>query len=176
MDNFLPAKSVVAAAGAWSSQLEGLPPSLRTAVRPRKGQTLVLQMVPTAPLIRHNFIGPVYLVPRPDGRLVIGTTVEREAGFDMQPTVAGVFHMLRKARQMIPAIDQLPLLETIAGLRPTGPERLPLLGSTGIHGLFAAMGGHSYGILLAPAVAQAIAALMRTGQTPKTIAPFVPEY
>ncbi len=173
-DVMLPASTVIVAAGAWASQLQGLPLLLRNAVHPRKGQTLVLQMDTAAPLVRHNLIGPVYMVPRPDGRLIIGTTVEREAGFDTQATAGGVFHMLRKARQLVPAVDDLPLVEVGAGLRPTGPERLPLLGFTNVNGLLVAMGGHSYGILLAPAVGQAIAQAVLTGQVAPIIAPFVP--
>lgn len=170
----IPANVIIVAAGAWSSQLEGLPLLLRDTVHPRKGQTLVLQMDAVRPLVRHNFIGPVYLVPRPDGRLIVGTTVEREAGFNTQPTAGGVYHMLRKARQMIPGVDDLPLLEISAGLRPTGPERLPLLGPTHIGGLFAAMGGHSFGILLAPAVAQALAHVVLTNEVPDLISAFEP--
>lgn len=171
----IPANTVIVAAGAWSSQLEGLPLLLRDMVHPRKGQMLVLQMDTVSPLVRHNFIGPVYLVPRPDGRLIIGTTVERDAGFNTQPTAGGVFHMLRKARQMVPGVDDLPLKEFSAGLRPTALERLPLLGPTNVNGLLAAMGGHSYGILLAPAVGQAIAHVVLTGEVPDLIAAFVPK-
>ncbi|GAB4451342.1 MAG: glycine oxidase ThiO [Anaerolineae bacterium] len=169
-----PANTVVVAAGAWSSRLEGLPLLLRNTVQPRKGQTLVLQMDAAAPLVRHNLIGPVYMVPRPDGRLVVGTTVEREAGFNTQPTAGGVFQILRKARQIVPAVDDLPLVEISAGLRPTGPERLPLLGPTQVEGLLAAMGGHSYGILLAPVVGQSLAQVALTGRVPEIILPFLP--
>lgn len=170
----VPGRTVILAAGAWSGQIEGLPPSLQATVRPRKGQTLTLQMAANKPLLSRPVIGPVYLVPRADGRLVVGTTVEREAGFDTAPTAGGVFHILRKAGQILPDIKNLPLVEIGAGLRPTGPNRLPVLGPTGVEGLIAATGGHSYGILLSPVVAQAISRLVCTGQTPEAIKPFAP--
>lgn len=173
-DEVLPAETVIVAAGAWSGHIPGLPQQLRDLVRPRKGQSLILQMAPAAPLLKQPVLGPVYLVPRPDGRLIIGATVEREAGFDTRSTAGGVYHMLRKAQAMVPAIGDLPLVEMSAGLRPTGPDRLPVLGSTSIDGLLLATGGHAYGILLAPVVAQAISRLAMTGETSPLIRPFVP--
>jgi glycine oxidase len=105
----------------------------------------------------------------------VGTTVEEEAGFDLQPTVAGVLDILNKAQEIVPGIKELPLLNMEAGLRPTSPERLPVLGPTEINGLIMASGGHSYGILLAPVVAQTITYLVLTGQlqVPLTFADFV---
>ncbi|MCB0209990.1 MAG: glycine oxidase ThiO [Anaerolineae bacterium] len=173
-DEIFTAETVIVAAGAWSGRLAGLPPTLRDVVRPRKGQTLILQMDAAAPLIKQPILGPVYLVPRPDGRLIVGTTVEREAGFDTQPTVGGVFHMLRKAQEMVPTIETLPIIELGAGLRPTGAGRLPVLGPTGVEGLIIATGGHSYGILLSPAVAEAVCDLALTGAVAPIIQPFAP--
>lgn len=170
-----PAETVIIAAGAWSGQLPGLPQPLRAVVRPRKGQMVILQMPPDAPLIKQPILGPVYLVPRPDGRLIVGATVEREAGFDARPTVGGVFHILRKALEMVPKIEDLPIIELGAGLRPTGPDRLPVLGPTGVEGLLIATGGHSYGILLSPAVAHAVCQLALTGHTLELVRPFVPK-
>lgn len=173
VNEILPADKVILAAGAWSGQIGGLPDSLRPLIQPFKGQTLTLQMG-SLPLIRQPVIGPVYLVPRPDGALLVGTTVEEGAGFDIQPTVRGVLDMLDKARQIVPGIQALPLIKMEAGLRPTGPGRLPVLGPTMIEGLIMASGGHSYGILLSPIVAQAITGLVLTGQTPELIQAFTP--
>jgi glycine oxidase len=166
--------TVIVAAGAWSGKIPGLPAKVTASVQPRKGQTIILQMSSAAPLIKHPMLGPVYLVPRTDHRLIVGTTVEREAGFDTQPTVGGALKILNKATDMVPAIESLPILEFAAGLRPTGLDRLPVLGITPIKGLIAATGGHSYGILLTPVVAQAISNLVVTGHTPDIIKPFVP--
>jgi glycine oxidase len=167
-------KTVILAAGAWTGRLEGLPEPLRQAAVPRKGQTLMLQMSGTSLTIDHTVIGPVYFVPRSDGRLVVGTTVERDAGFDHDVTVSGVFHILKKASRVVPDVGQLPVLEMSAGLRPTGPERQPVIGPTNIPGLIIATGGHSYGILLAPAVAQAVAELVQRNHISPLIAPFLP--
>lgn len=166
------AQTVIIAAGAWSGQLPGMPAALRQVVRPRKGQSIILQMPPDEPLLKQPVLGPVYLVPRPDGRLIVGTTVEREAGFDTQSTAGGIYHMLRKAREMVPRIDELPILELGAGLRPTASGRLPVLGPTGVEGLVIATGGHSYGILLSPAVAHAVSHWVLTGELLPVIAPF----
>jgi glycine oxidase len=166
--------TVIITTGAWTSQLVGIPEPLQQAAGPRKGQTVILQMSSDDPLIDRTVIGPVYLVPRRDGRLIVGTTVEREAGFNTSSTVEGVYHILRKARHMVPDLEQLPLLEMGAGLRPTGPDRLPVLGPTEIQGLTLATGGHSHGILLAPIVARAIARGVTTGQPEPGIAPFLP--
>lgn len=168
------AKTVILAAGAWSGQLPGIPPSLREIVRPRKGQGVILQMSPDAPLIKQPILGPVYLVPRPDGRLIVGTTVEREAGFDTQPTAGGVYHILRKAQDMVPKIEDLPIVELGAGLRPTGSGRLPVIGPTEVEGLIIATGGHSYGILLSPSVAHTVSHLALTHEVLAIIKPFLP--
>jgi glycine oxidase len=170
----IPAETVILAAGAWSGQIGGLPNRLPRLVEPLKGQTITLQMPRQAPLIRQPLIGPVYLVPRRDGRLILGTTVEEEAGFDIQPTVGGVLDILGKAQAIVPRISALPVVEMGAGLRPTGPERLPVLGPAGLQGFIIATGGHSYGLLLSPIVAQAISQLALTGQVPDLIKPFAP--
>lgn len=169
------AETVIVAAGAWSGLVGGLPANLSALVQPLKGQTLTLQMSPDNPLLAQPVIGPVYLVPRPDGRLIIGTTVEEDAGFDIAPTGGGVYFILKKAQQIIPAIKELPLVEMSAGLRPTAFNRLPLLGPTKIDGLLIASGGHSYGILLSPIAAQAISRLVLSGQTAELIKPFGPD-
>lgn len=168
------AETVIVAAGAWSGRVGGLPPDLSALVQPLKGQTLTLQMAPNRPLLAQPVIGPVYLVPRPDGRLIVGTTVEEEAGFDITPTAAGLYFILKKAQQIVPAIKELPLVEMSAGLRPTAANRLPLLGATPTAGLLLATGGHSYGILLSPVVAQTISQLVLSGQTAELIKPFGP--
>ncbi len=81
---------VVLAAGAWSRSIGGLAPELRPPVRPIKGQMLALKMDPAAPLITHVIWAPgVYMVPRRDGRLIVGATVEEKA-FDTSLTAGGL--------------------------------------------------------------------------------------
>lgn len=166
-------KTVIVAAGAWSSQLAGLPQGYQNKIKPRKGQSIILQMPPKAPLLTTQAMGPVYLVPRTDGRLVIGTTMEREAGFSTTSTAGGVQDILRRAELMLPAVLDLPIVQLSAGLRPTGPNRQPVLGHTELPGLIFASGGHSYGILLTPIIAESISQLVLDGQINPLIAQFV---
>ena len=171
-DEAVKTDTVILASGAWSGQIGGLPLSLREIIEPLKGQTVILQMPYDRPFLGHQVIGAIYLVPRPDGRLIVGTTVEEDAGFNTDPTAAGVMHILRKAMDIAPAVGDLRVIEIGAGLRPTGPGRLPVLGQTEIEGLVMASGGHSHGILLSPVVAQSISQLILSGQTAEVIKPF----
>ena len=113
----------------------------------------------------------VYLVPRSDGRLIVGATSE-EMGFDTRLTAGGVFELLRGAWEAVPGVYELPILETWAGLRPGSRDNAPILGKTPIENLIYATGHYRNGILLTPITAYEIAKLILTGETPKTIAPF----
>ena len=172
-NEFLAADTVVLAAGAWSKDLPGLPAAVRPPVRPVKGQMMALQMLPAAPLLRHVVTGQVYLIPRSDGRLLVGATIE-EQGFDTHVTAGQIFEMLRQARRIIPNIDNLPLIETWAGLRPTSDDEAPILGATGMDGLIIATGHFRHGILLAPITAKAISQLILTGNVMDEIRFFTP--
>lgn len=168
---------VVLAAGCWSSDIDGLPESVQPPVRPVKGQMLalrmeegiVLQKVIRAP--RAKYPTDVYLVPKDDGRLVIGATSE-EMGFDTRLTAGGLFELLRGTWEVVPGIYDLPILETWAGLRPGSRDNAPILGETGVENLIMATGHYRNGILLTPVTAYEIASLIMTGQTSETIAPF----
>lgn len=168
------AECVVLAAGAWSRDIEGLPESARPAVRPVKGQMLSLRMPASSPLIRHVVWGNgAYLVPRRDGTLMIGATVE-EQHFDTRMTAGGVHELLRRAREALPGIDDLPIAEMWAGLRPTSRDDAPLLGPSELDGLVIATGHHRNGILLAPVTARAIADYVLTGRMSESVRPFAP--
>ncbi|GIV68223.1 glycine oxidase ThiO [Caldilinea sp.] len=168
----LHAPVVVIAAGAWSATLPGLPPEAQPPVRPVKGQMLALQTPPNAPLLRHVVWGrDVYLVPRKDGRLLVGATVE-EKGFDAQLTAGGVYQLLRRAWELLPGIDEAPLIELWAGLRPGSRDDAPILGATSVKGLILATGHYRNGILLAPITADAVSHLILTGETPESIRSF----
>lgn len=165
-------ETVILAAGAWSRNIPGLPESLRPPVRPVKGQMLSVQMPPNAALIERIIWGPdTYLVPRSDGRLLIGATVE-EQGFDTQLTAGGLHYLLDGAWQMLPGIYDLPIVETWAGLRPGSRDNAPILGETSIQGLVMATGHYRNGILLGPITAQAISQLILKGETMEAIKPF----
>lgn len=168
----LTSDGVVLAAGAWSRNIRGIPESARPPVRPLKGQMFAVQMDPGAPLIGRTVWGPgIYLVPRSDGRLIVGATVE-EMGFDTQMTAGGLYELLRYAWEALPGIYDLPVIETWAGLRPASRDDAPILGPSGIDGLVYATGHHRNGILLAPITADSIAELVRTGATPPSIRAF----
>jgi glycine oxidase len=170
-----PADVVILAAGAWSREIAGIPPAYLPPVRPIKGQMLALRMDPAAPLVRHVIWLPRgYLVPRQDGRLVVGATVE-ERGFDETLTAGGVLALLEGAWRAVPAIEDLPIAETWVGFRPGSRDDAPMLGPSGIEGLVVATGHHRNGILLTPLTAEAISAYVMTGQLPKSVGPFTPE-
>jgi glycine oxidase len=145
------AGAVCLSAGAWSGGLAGLPRPL--PVEPRRGQMLALR----APVgvFRHNvFSASTYLVPRMDGSVFVGATVER-VGFDKRVTADGVASLLAGARRIAPALGSAELLETWAGLRPGTPDDLPILGADPeAPNLFYATGHFRNGVLLAPVTAQ----------------------
>ena len=163
---------VVLAAGAWSRTIGGLPPDRRPPVRPVKGQLLALQMDAAAPLLNHVLWAPgAYLVPRRDGRLIIGGTVE-ERGFDETITAGGMLALLEAAWRAIPAIEELPVEEIWVGHRPGSRDDAPILGRGPLEGLFYATGHHRNGILLAPVTADAMARLILDDVVEPAIKPF----
>jgi glycine oxidase len=161
------AQTVVLANGVWSGRTEWLPEHARPRVRPVKGQVVELRARNSEPPTHHILASErVYLVPRPDGRLVVGATVE-EMGFDTAVTAGGVHELLREAYRLLPDVAEMELLDAIAGLRPSTPDNLPLVGPGAIEGLVLATGHFRNGILLAPLAAQAVADLL-TGVRPFT--------
>ncbi len=166
------ADAVVLAAGAWSAELPGLPEAARPPVRPVKGQALALAMDPEAPLLSHVLWAPgIYLVPRAEGSLIVGATVE-EKGFDERLTAGGIFALLEAAWRAVPAIEELAIEEMWAGFRPTSRDDAPILGPTPVDGLLLATGHHRNGILLAPATAEAVSRTILTGDLPSAARPF----
>ena len=154
---------VVLAAGAWSGQLEGVPASARPPVRPVKGQVLHLRSPETDdPVLGATVRGlvqgrSIYLVPRGDGRLVVGATQE-ERGFDTAVTAGATRQLLDDAVRVVPGVDELELTGTRVGLRPATPDNRPLLGPGELDGLVLATGHHRNGVLLTPVSAEAVSA------------------
>jgi glycine oxidase len=148
---------VVLAAGAWSGQLA------EVAVRPVKGQVVTLRCRPGDDLVRHvvrAFVrgSIVYLVPRDDGRVVCGATVE-ERGWDATPTAGAAYELLRDVLTLVPGLDDAELVGTTVGFRPGSPDDLPRIGpSPDVDGLVLATGHHRNGILLAPLTADRVRA------------------
>jgi len=170
------ADAVVLAAGAWSREIGGIPSSHLPPVRPIKGQMLAVRMDPETPLLRHVMWLPRggYLVPRLDGRLLVGGTVE-ERGFDDSLTAGGLLALIEGAWRAVPAIEELPVAETWVGFRPGSRDDAPMLGPSGIDRLILATGHHRNGILLTPVTARSISAYVLTGRLPESVQPFTPE-
>jgi glycine oxidase len=163
------AATVVLAAGPWSGQITGLPAEAQPPVRPVKGEILRLRAHSPELLPRHSVRvlvngHEVYLVPRADGELVVGATVE-EAGFDTTVRAGAVRELLRDARTAMPAVDELELVESLAALRPGTPDNAPMIGATAVGGLHVACGHYRNGILLAPITADLLTAAITGSAT-----------
>ncbi|HEY5098387.1 MAG TPA: glycine oxidase ThiO [Acidimicrobiales bacterium] len=170
----LSSPTVVLAAGCDSGQVGGVPDALRPPVRPVKGLTVRLMAPGGAPRLARAVRGLVhgrscYLVPRPDGTVVVGATVE-EKGFDLSVQVGAVVDLLDDARRLVPALEEYELRETTTGLRPGSPDNAPIVGWTGLDGLLVATGHFRNGILLAPITADEVVGLVgaagRAGTAP----------
>jgi glycine oxidase len=161
------ADRTVVATGAWS-RLDGIPPGVMPAVRPIKGQTVRLRGEPG--VLRHVVRGsvrgaPVYLVPRADGRVVLGASSE-EAGFDLRTRAGAVYELLRDAQALVPAVAEMELTDLRTSLRPGTPDNAPLVGPTSLEGLVVATGHYRNGVLLAPVTADGVATLLADGSLP----------
>lgn len=150
------ADTVVLAAGAWSASIDGVPAPWVPPVRPVKGQLVRLRLVAPFPLAHVIRAPRAYLLPKPDGTVVVGATQE-EMGFDLTPTAGGVSDILRHAWELVPGIYDLPVEGVDVGLRPGSRDNHPIIGDTGVRGLVMATGHFRHGILLAPATADAVA-------------------
>jgi glycine oxidase len=156
----LAAGRVVVAAGWRSGQLGGLAHGDVAPVRPVKGQILRLRSDPSVPLIGRAIRAmaqgrSVYLVPRANGEVVVGATVE-DRGADTTVTAGAVYDLLRAAVAVVPEVAELELNEAMAGLRPGSPDNGPILGAASTPGLFLATGHYRNGVLLAPITADAL--------------------
>jgi len=172
------AGAVVLAAGAWSGDLAGLPALAAVPVRPVKGQVLTLRQRPGDTLVRHTvraFVrgSVVYLVPRDDGRVVCGATVE-ERGWDATVTAGGAHELLRDAIGVFPGLDEAELVGVRAGFRPGTPDDLPLIGASVVDGLVVATGHYRNGILLTPITAEAVTDVVAGADPPSEVGPCDP--
>jgi glycine oxidase len=160
----LRADAVVLATGARAGTAAWLPEHARPPVRPVKGQILELRAPDgEPPCARIVASERIYLVPRPDGRLIAGATTE-ERGFDTTVTAGGVHELLREAYRLLPDVAEMELVEAMAGLRPGTPDNLPLIGPGALDGLLLACGHYRNGILLAPLTAETVAAALSPTQ------------
>jgi glycine oxidase len=167
------ARHVVLAAGCWSGQIEGIPDSMRPPVRPIKGQIISLRQSDEqtfASVIRST---EVYVVPKDDGRLIVGATQE-DKGFDKTPTAGEIMRMLERAWEAVPSIYDLSIESIDVGLRPGSRDHMPVIGASPIADLSYATGHFRHGILLAPLTAYAMSDLIVDGSVTECVAPFAP--
>ena len=160
------ADQIVLAAGAWTEAIGGLPSAALIPVRPVKGQILRLRDPSGPGLLRRilRFEGG-YLVPRADGRYVLGATIE-ERGFELAATAGGVYELLREAHELVPGVAEMEIEELSVGLRPGTPDNGPVIGRAAVDGLLWAAGHHRNGMLLAPITAQLLTGLLAGGEDP----------
>ncbi|HZS46649.1 MAG TPA: glycine oxidase ThiO [Blastocatellia bacterium] len=158
--------TIINAAGCWAGLIESV---IRPSTIPVRGQMIALRS--SSPIVDHVIHTPgCYIVPRLDGRIIIGSTTEH-AGFDKSNTAAGVTGLLSAAVEAVPDFAQLPIDEMWAGLRPGTLDGLPLLGraeSSGVENLIFATGHYKNGILLTPITALLITEMIMGGNIPPT--------
>lgn len=167
------ADAFVLAAGAWSAQIEGLPPEARPPVVPVKGEMLALE-TPGSETLPEPSVGggEIYLVSQ-RGRLLVGATVER-VGFDSSLTAQSSEWLLDQALALMPCLRDWTIAEHWAGLRPGSPDDLPIIGESTVPGLFVASGQYRNGVLYAPAIADAVTAMMTGKPVPGYLSAFDP--
>jgi len=159
---FFAASAVVNAAGAWAGGLAGVPEDVRVPIVPVKGQMLALALPPG--LVRRVlWTNGIYAVPRDDGRLLVGATVEPGRGFDVRVTARGLHEVLDALLRGLPALGDFTVGETWAGVRPGSADGLPYLGATALDGYYVAAGHYRNGILLAPVTAHVVADAVESG-------------
>jgi glycine oxidase len=166
------ADQVVVASGAWG--LEGLPEEARIPLRPVKGQIMRLRD-PAGPGLLHHVLRMrgAYIVPRGDGRYVLGATME-ERGFDTTVTAGAIYELLRDATELLPGLGELVLEEVSAGLRPATADSAPVIGAGALPGLSWATGHYRNGVLLAPVTADAVVAGIAGEAVEDVVTPFAP--
>jgi len=165
------AGTVINAAGAWAASIGVPDEALRPPVFPVRGQMMAITLPRPDFLTRVVRSPRSYLVPRHDGRLFLGATMER-VGFDKRNTVWGIHKLLAGALELFPELEGCAIQETWAGLRPGTLDNFPILGESGLPGYILATGLFRNGLLLTPVISQSIAELVISGETPAVIAPF----
>ncbi len=164
--------NVVIASGAWG--LAGVPAEAQIPLRPVKGQIMRLRDPAGPGLLRHVLrMRGGYIVPRGDGRYVLGATME-ERGFDTSVTAGAMYELLRDATELLPGIGELVLEEMSAGLRPAAPDSAPIIGRGATEGLLWATAHYRNGVLLAPVTAEAVAGMLLGDPVDEVLAPFGP--
>ena len=152
----LAAETVVLAAGSWSAQIAASA-GVRLRVDPVRGQNLRLRMPAGLRLSTNVYGDETILVPRPDGRLIAGVTIE-SVGFDSRVTTEGIRSIMERSTELVPALADATVEQAYAGLRPASPDGLPIIGRpTGVAGLVVATAHYRMGIALSPITGRLVA-------------------
>ena len=172
-----PGAAIVNCAGAWAAQIG----PVKIPTRPVKGQMLALAPVVTPTnlttskkLLHHVVRGDVYIIPRGDGRIVVGSTAE-DVGFNKRVDAPTIQNLHQAAANLVPSIGEARILEDWAGLRPGTPDGLPIVGRAQVEGYFVSTGHYRDGILLAPITARLMSQLIRGCAPEIDIAQFSPD-
>jgi glycine oxidase len=174
-DETVAAEQTVIAAGVWCGEIGGIPHEARVPIRPVKGQILRLHDPAGAGLLTRALRMHVgYVVPRGDGRYVLGATME-ERGFDMSVTAGPVFELLRDAIELLPGFSELVIDALSVGLRPSTPDNAPALGLGALGGLVWATGHYRHGILLTPITTEIVVAQLLGERPPELAMHFAPD-
>lgn len=164
-------EAVILSAGCWSKKVNGIDENFLPPVRPVKGQIISLTANDECRL-KHTVRAPdVYLVPKKDGRLIVGASNE-EMGFNTAPTAGEIFRMLERAWEAVPSIYDLPIQSIDVGLRPGSRDHQPIIGDSEIEGLYFATGHYRNGILLAPITAYELSDWIVSGNKSPALSPF----
>ena len=168
---FWSAKRVIIAAGSWSGQV-ATPLRGTWPVKPARGQIVAVKC--PAPVVKHIiYSGDCYLVPRSDGRILMGSTVEW-VGYDTRVTLEGIQRITSAALAVAPVLKDATFLTAWSGLRPFSEDALPILGVTQEPGLYVATGHFRNGLLLSPITAKLMAELVVTGEAAELLQAFSP--
>ncbi len=168
-DRFAPL--VVLAAGSWSGQIAGADPPI--PVVPQRGQILALWPGAHGPRRVVLTPGDPYLVPRRDGRLIVGATREL-VGYDASLTAGGLAWLLSSAIELVPGLAEAPVIEQWVGFRPLSADGVPLIGPAALRGLYYITGHGPTGIAPAPASVKLLVALIEGVPPPLPVAPYDP--
>lgn len=166
-------KTVVVAAGSWSSLLKARDDEsvIDVSIEPIRGQMIAFE-TPSPALEHVVYSSNGYLVPRLSGQVIAGSTTEK-VGHDKSVTGDGILSIIAHANEIIPDLSKQPIVETWAGLRPRANDDWPILGKDEqISGLIYATGHYRNGILLTPMTAKAISELVLRGESTHNISPF----
>ena len=164
------AENYIVTAGAWSREVLGQY-ALQLDIRPVRGQMLLFKF--DVPPLRHIVLqGDLYLIPRRDGHLLVGSTLE-EAGFDKRTTVAARDDLYQRAQQVLPQLRDMPLVRHWAGLRPASPRNIPTMARhPQLDNLYLNGGHFRYGVTMAPASVEILLNELTGAPQPFDVAPY----